>query len=172
LLIELAAWIVAGEWSRSQDETGRANQERSIEQHATEQLARRGKKIVKKAKVFDRLDEAQRHKLRIAVKKFRYASEFIATVFATRRAKHRRLASLDAAKRIQDSLGALNDIAVHEKVSREVLDEDSAANPKLARDRALVAGLVAGQQEAQSPKLIARAAAALEDFRTIKPFWK
>jgi triphosphatase len=172
LLIELAAWIEAGEWSRSQDETGRANQERSIEQHATEQLARRRKKIVKKAMVFDRLEEAQRHKLRIAVKKFRYAAEFVATVFATKRAKHRRLASLDAAKRIQDSLGAVNDIAVHEKISRDVLDEHSAANPKLARDRAFVAGLVAGQQEAQSAKLIARAAAALDDFRTIKPFWK
>src|SRR5262249_18029126 len=169
-LIGLAAGIETAESTRSRA-TGSANQERSIEQHATEQLARRRKKIVKKAKVFDRLEEAQRHKLRIAVKKFRYTAEFVAAVFATKRAKHRRLASLDAAKRIQDSLGAVNDIAVHEKVSREVLDEHSAANPKLARDRAFVAELVAGQQEAQSAKLIARAAAALDDFRTIKPFW-
>jgi inorganic triphosphatase YgiF len=172
LLIELAAWIEAGEWSRAQDEAARANQERPIEQHAAEQLARRRKKIVKKAKVFDRLDDAQRHKLRIGIKKFRYSAEFVGTVFATKRAKNRRAASLDAVKRIQDSLGALNDIAVHEKISREVLDEQNAAVAKLLRDRAFVAGLVAGQQEAQSAKLIAGAATALDDFRAVKPFWK
>jgi triphosphatase len=172
LLIELAAWIEAGEWSRGDHEAARANQERSIEQYATDELARRRKKIVKKAKVFDRLDNAQRHKLRIAVKKFRYASEFVATVFSTKQAKRRRSASLDAVKRTQDCLGALNDIAVHEKISREVLDEQSAASAKLLRDRAFVAGLVAGRQEAQSAKLIARAAAALDDFRAVKPFWK
>jgi hypothetical protein len=32
--------------------------------------------------------------------------------------------------------GALNDIAVHEKISLEVLGEQSAASPKLLRDRA------------------------------------
>jgi hypothetical protein len=93
-------------------------------------------------------------------------------VFATKRAKNRRAASLDAAKRIQDCLGALNDIVVHEKISREVLDEQNTADPKLLRDRAFVVGLVAGQQEAQSAKLATRAAAALEDFRAVKPFWK
>src|SRR5262249_57384649 len=153
-------------------EAARVNQERSIEQHATDELARRRKKIVKKAKTFDRLDDAQRHKLRIAVKKFRYASEFVATVFSTKQAKHRRLASLDAAKRIQDCLGALNDIVAHEKISREVLDEQGAASAKLLRDRAFVAGLVAGQQEAQSAKLIARAVTALDDFRAVKPCGK
>jgi len=168
----LAAWIEAGAWSRAQDEARRANQERSIEQHAAEQLARRRKKIVKKVKAFDRLDDAQRHKLRIAVKKFRYAAEFVASVFATKRAKNRRLASVEAAKRVQDCLGALNDIDVHEKISLEVLDEQNAASPKLLRDRAFAAGLVAGQQEAQSANLIAGAAAALDDFQAVKPFWK
>jgi triphosphatase len=127
---------------------------------------------MKKAKSFDRLDDAQRHKLRIGTKKFRYWAEFVATVFATKRAKNRRVASLDAAKHIQDCLGALNDIVVHEKISRDVLDEQTAADPKLLRDRAFVAGLVAGRQEGQSAKLAARAAAALEDFRAVKSFWK
>jgi CHAD domain-containing protein len=68
LLIELAAWIETGAWGRAEDDAARTVLEQPIEQYAAERLARRRKKIVKKAKVFDRLDDARRHKLRIAIK--------------------------------------------------------------------------------------------------------
>src|SRR5262249_11925869 len=113
LLIELAAWIEAGAWSESGGQAPRAPHERPIEIHAGEQLARWRKKIVKKAKAFDQLDAGQCHKLRIAVKKFRYATEFVANVFPRRKSTSRRVAFLNAAKCIQDCLGTLNDVAVH-----------------------------------------------------------
>jgi inorganic triphosphatase YgiF len=172
LLIELAAWVEAGAWGRGDDEAARAPHGRPIELYAAAELARRRKKIMKKVKAFERLDAAQRHKLRIAVKKLRYAAEFVANVFPTKRAKNRRLALLASVKRIQDCLGALNDITVHEKLSLGVLDEQDEASPKLLRDRAFVAGLVAGQQEARAVKLTEDTAAALDDFRAVKPFWK
>jgi CHAD domain-containing protein len=74
-------WIEAGEWSHADGQAARAPHQRPIEIHAGEQLARWRKKIAKKAKAFDRLDAGQRHKLRIAVKKFRYATEFVANVW-------------------------------------------------------------------------------------------
>jgi len=171
LLIELAAWIEAGAWSHADDQAARAAHERPIEIHAAAQLARWRKKIVRKARAFDELDAAQRHKLRIAVKKFRYVTEFVAHV-PRRKSTSRRVAFLNAAKRIQDCLGALNDVAVHEKLNIGMLDEQGETNPKLLRGRAFVAGLVSGQEEAQIAKLTKGAAVALADFRAVKPFWK
>lgn len=171
LLIELAAWIEAGAWSHTDDQAVRARQERPIEVHAAERLARWRKKIAKKAKAFDRLDAAQRHKLRIAVKKFRYVTEFVAKVFPSRKSTRRRIALLNAAKRIQDCLGALNDIAAHEELNLGMLDGPAKASPKLLRGRAFVAGLVSGREEARTAKLTEGAAAALADLRAVKPFW-
>ncbi|MGH8772251.1 MAG: CHAD domain-containing protein, partial [Burkholderiales bacterium] len=54
------------------------------------------------------LDSAGRHRLRIAVKKLRYAAEFFASLFAKKRAQ-KYIASLMA---LQDVLGTLNDAAV------------------------------------------------------------
>jgi triphosphatase len=172
LLIELAAWIEAGAWSHADGQAARALHERPIEIHAGDQLARWRKKIMKKAKAFDQLDAGQRHKLRIAVKKFRYVTDFVANVFPSKKSKRRRIAFLNAAKRIQDCLGALNDVAVHEKLNLEMLDGQDAASPKLLRGRAFVAGLVSGQEEAQTAKLTKGGAAALAHFRAAKPFWK
>ena len=172
LLIELAAWIEAGAWSHVGDQAACARHEWPIEIHAAEQLSRWRKKIVKKAKAFDRLDAAQYHKLRIAVKKFRYAAEFVANVFPVKKPKRRRLAALKAAKRIQDCLGILNDIAVHERLSLEILDGQGEAVRKRVRGRAFVAGVVSGQDEAQTARLNRGAAAALAEFRAVKPFWK
>jgi hypothetical protein len=47
---------------------------------------------MKKAKAFDQLDAGQRHKLRIAVKKFRYVTDFVANVFPSKKSKRRRIA--------------------------------------------------------------------------------
>jgi inorganic triphosphatase YgiF len=172
LLIELAAWIEAGAWGHADDEAAPAPHERPIDIHAGEQLARWRKKIVKKAKAFDQLDAGERHKLRIAVKRFRYATEFVTNVFSSKKPTTRRIAFLNAAKRIQDCLGALNDIAVHEKLNLEMLNEQDAASPELLHGRAFVAGLVSGQEEAQTAKLTKGTAAVLADFRAAKPFWK
>src|SRR5205807_10422911 len=141
--------------------------ERPIESYAAEQLTRRRKKILKKVALFDRLDAAQRHKLRIAVKKFRYAAESVASVFPTKKSKHRWNALLEAVKQIQDCLGALNDIAAHEKLSLEMLDQQDGDGPKLLRDRAFLAGLIAGQREAQAAKLTEGAAAALAHVKAV-----
>src|SRR5262249_40305029 len=85
LLIELASWIEAGAWSHADDEAASAPHERPNEIQAGEQLVWWRKKIANKAKAFDQLDAGQRHKLRIAVKKFRYATEFVANVFPSRK---------------------------------------------------------------------------------------
>ena len=60
-----------------------------FERFAADIFARRTKTITKKAKRIRELDSQQRHRLRIAVKKLRYASDFFGHLFASRRAKKR-----------------------------------------------------------------------------------
>jgi len=52
-------------------------------------LTRRFKKIRKKGKALTRLDARSRHKLRIQAKKVRYASEFFAGLFPSKKTSKR-----------------------------------------------------------------------------------
>jgi triphosphatase len=172
LLIELAAWIETDKSDNADDVAARTIGESPIERYAAERLARRRKKILKKIRAFDRLNAAQRHKLRIAVKKFRYAAEAVASVFPTKKSKYRWRKLHNAVKDIQECLGALNDIVAHEKLSLEMLDHRREGHPRLLRDRAFLSGLIAGQREARSAELREGAADAFARFKPIKPFWK
>jgi len=173
LLIELAAWIEVGTWSNLDDDAKRARNERPIEIYAAEQLTRRRKKIVKKAKIFCRLQPEQRHRLRIAVKKFRYIAEFVGSVFPAKKSTKRRTALLGSVKRIQNCLGALNDIAVHEKLHFDVIRErDNSLTTTTLCGRAFIVGLISGQEKARADQLTADAALTFTEFRAAKPFWK
>jgi triphosphatase len=171
LLLDLAAWVEIRDWGLAEDEAARSMRERRIEDYAAEQLGKRRKKILKNIRKFEQLDAAQRHKLRIAMKKFRYAVESVASVFASKKAKRRWRALQETVKQIQDCLGGLNDIIAHKKLGLEILDQQTAARRQLPPDRIFLAGQIAGQQEAAAGKLQKGAAAAFADFRAVKPFW-
>jgi CHAD domain-containing protein len=81
LVLNLVQWIESGAWTRTHDDLRRALRKRPIAKTATEQLGRRWKKLVKRGKRLDALSPRKRHKLRIAAKKLRYASEFFAGIF-------------------------------------------------------------------------------------------
>ncbi|MGN6747188.1 MAG: CYTH and CHAD domain-containing protein, partial [Xanthobacteraceae bacterium] len=115
LTLEVAAWLEAGLWTKPQDDLKSDRGDLPIEEFAFEQLARRWRKVRKRGRMLAKLDPRRRHKLRIQTKKLRYASEFFATLFTSRRAVKRRKQFLPALERLQDALGDLNDIAVHEK---------------------------------------------------------
>jgi triphosphatase len=171
LLIDVAAWIETGDWGLAGEEAARNIRGVAIEDYAAGQLAKWRKKILKKGKKFEELDAPQRHKLRIAVKKFRYASESVASVFSGKKAKRRWQAVQETVKQIQDCLGKLNDIAAQEKLSLDVLDHQAADRRRLVPDQVFLAGQIAGQQEAMTGRLHEGAETALGDFRAVKPFW-
>ena len=91
-----------------------------MKKFAAKVLARRTKKVKKRAVTLRQLDPQQRHKLRIAVKKLRYASDFFERLFADRKAG-KRLSRFKANLEIlQDRLGSLNDISAHQKLTSEL----------------------------------------------------
>jgi len=172
LLIDLTAWIEAGEWLRSNDPMMQAECVRSISEFAAEQLDRRWKKIRKRGRKLRELDPRRRHKLRIQVKKTRYAGEFFAGVFASRKANRRRKTFLRTIEPLQDCLGDLNDIVVDRELAAKL-----AARQKRKRggdqtaQRAFAAGELAGQEEARMDGVLTAAEESYARFARVKPFW-
>jgi triphosphatase len=173
LTLEVAAWLEAGEWTKPQDDLVRDRGDLPIEVAAAEQLNRRRKKIRKQGKAKNgkglaRLDAQRRHKLRIQAKKVRYAAEFFVGVFPGKRAAKRREKFLAALERLQDGLGELNDIVVHE----ELITAMGVRRRRTSRKRAFAAGLLTGREDARLDAAMAVATAAYAEWAKVKRFWR
>jgi triphosphatase len=168
LTLETAAWLQAGLWTNPQDDLVRDRGDLPIAVFAAEQLTRRRRKVRKNRKALAQLNAPDRHKLRIQAKTLRYAAEFFASLFAGRRAVKRRKQFLDALGRLQNGLGDLNDIAVHEKRIAAIGIPRQRSNP----NRAFAAGLLTGLEDARIEVAMTVATDAYADFRKVKPFWR
>ena len=168
ITLDVAAWLAAGSWTKPSDDLVRDRGDLPIEAFAFEQMARRWRKVRKKAKVLEQLDARGRHKLRIQTKKLRYAAEFFAALFTTRRALKRRKHFLPALERLQDALGDLNDIAVHEKRIAAMGVRRRRSKPS----RVFAAGLLTGREDARKDAAMNAATQAHAGLTKVKPFWR
>jgi inorganic triphosphatase YgiF len=172
LMLDAAAWIEAGEWTRREDAGLRELRERPIAPAAARELRRRWKKILKRGKDLDSLDPARRHKLRIQTKKLRYASEFFAGIFPGRKSTRRRKRFATALEKLQEALGELNDIAVHEELTQQLVYLDGDGKDRASRtSEAFAAGRLSGREEARTPLVLADMQHAYDLFARAKPFW-
>ena len=173
LTLEVAAWLEAGQWTKPKDELVRDRGELPIEASAAAQLRRRFRKIRKGGKRLMELDTRRRHKLRIQAKKVRYASEFFANVFPGKKASRRRRKFLTALERMQDYLGDLNDIAVHEDRITAIADGGGRGRRRRgSAKRAFAAGLLTGREDARLDAVLRKATDAYEVLTRVKPFWR
>src|SRR5262249_51583878 len=109
-----------------------------------------------------------RHKLRIQSKKLRYAAEFFATLFTTKRAVKRRKQFLSALECLQDGLGDLNDISVHAKRLAAMGIRHRRAKPS----RVFAAGLLTGREDARMEVAMTATTRSYADLVKVKPFWR
>jgi CHAD domain-containing protein len=107
-------------------------------------------------------EEGDLHRLRIALKKLRYTSEFFAPLYKTKKVKR----YLSQIKRLQDSLGRLNDIA-H---ARSVIARLAPASQKNGALR-FAAGTVQGWYRARQPRLVKKAMKRWNKLKKIEAFW-
>lgn len=169
LMLDVAAWLEAGHWTAPQDDLVRDQGAVPVVDFAGDWLSRRWRKLRKKGKALAELDPASRHKLRIHAKKLRYAAEFFAGLFASKRAgEKRRKRFLAALEALQDSLGDLNDIAVHERRIPAMGIDRQKPNP----NRAFAAGLLTGRENARIEVAMKSATEAYAVLAKRKPFWK
>jgi triphosphatase len=164
LIFNTLEWIESGNWLKK---PGQGQGGQQIKPFATNLFARRTRKARKRLKRISRLDPRRRHKLRIAMKKLRYAIYFFESLFGGARPKplSRYKACL---KSLQDSLGALNDITVHQKLATNIAAGKERAEPNLI---AFAAGVVAGSMRNDVDPLLNKATKAARNLRRAKKFW-
>jgi triphosphatase len=173
LLIDTAAWIEAGDWERDDNDANRTLRETPVAGAASSELHRRWKKIRKRGAKIAKLDAGRRHRLRIAAKKLRYASEFFAGIFR-KKSKRRRKNFVARLEAMQDALGDLNDIVVHEQLAKRTIRSPSTGSERTGRrtDKAFAAGRLSGRETARLASVLKDAERAYDAFAGIRPFWR
>jgi CHAD domain-containing protein len=131
---------------------------------ATELLARRYRKARRLGRGLAQRTRAEKHALRIQLKKLRYAAEFFRGLYPGGRAAKtiRRLTGL------QDILGHLNDQAMAEQMLEQIL-EHLGPEATLAHERAT--GFVAGWCARSAQDCDLRLVKQWKRFTRAEPFW-
>ena len=173
LVLDTAEWVEAGPWSRSEDALKRAHREMPIELFAAGQLSQRYKRIRRRGRRIDDLNPDQLHRLRIQVKKARYATDFFSSVYHGKKSAKQCEKVKSSLMQLQNSLGRLNDIVTHKALFSDIIaNRAKGLTEEQSRHRAFAAGLIIGDQQAQMAKLLERARKAHSRFEDTKAFWK
>ena len=154
IVLDTALWLLDGEWRRNHDALKTALRERPVSAFVRDELRRRARKIAKRVRRLEALDPHRRHKLRIAVKKARYACEFFDVPIVRDVGKKRARKFDRSLKDLQSGLGKLNDMAVHARLASEL------ARSSEATQRAFAMGYLVGQESAASRRLLSDATQA------------
>ncbi len=135
----------------------------AVNRFARDVLRHRLKKICKHGKQLHALSAHDRHKLRIKIKKIRYAIEFFESLYEGHERKQ--LARLSKPlKDLQDALGSLNDLAAHREMAADAALHAPRAH---RRARAFVAGVILGEEEAAAKPLLKDAARAIRQLGSV-----
>ncbi len=106
-ILDLGVWLDQEGWCRKKNVKAlRA----SPVDFARKVLHKRQKKVLKQGTDFEHLPDEELHRLRISLKKLRYATEFFVSLYDDTLSK----SYVKAMRRLQDDLGHLNDLAVAE----------------------------------------------------------
>jgi len=172
LAIEVLTWIETGNWMRADDARKDLSGKGTVVETAAEQLNRRYQKLVQSGKRLDALNPRQRHKMRIAAKKLRYASEFFADAFPGGKAARRRKRFIAGLKELQVCLGDLNDIVVNQRISASLVNSATTSErDNNAAWKAFAAGRLCGREEGRLSSVMKAATRAYKAFAGAKRFW-
>lgn len=116
--IALDLWVERGEWRDEATSETLHLLAKPARGFAAEILGRLHRKTLKRGRHFKRLTPQERHRLRLAFKKFRYTADFFLPLYRKRRKARRLVKSLAKA---QDQFGHFNDLAVSEDLVRQII---------------------------------------------------
>jgi CHAD domain-containing protein len=135
---------------------------------ADRMLSKRLKGAKKRARNLEELSEPERHKLRIALKKMRYASEFFGSLYPEEDVKpfQKRLSKM------QDILGLLQDVAVARNTLKHLVEEPPDSLFTKRADLAFAAGIVYGWHLDRASSAWTDAMRCWKRFAKAEPFWK
>jgi inorganic triphosphatase YgiF len=165
LLLDLAAWLDGRNWRNQPVSERSALLLRPVTEMAGALLAQRYKQARKRGRGFANAAPAERHELRIALKKLRYATDFFRTLFEQRPVRR----FLEDLSGLQDRLGHLQDVATVTKLMREL---EGNATSKADRGWQQGAGLVIGWYARGLHDMEAHVVEDWRRFSDTKPFWR
>lgn len=161
LLLDATAWVQLGDWTT---DPGRVSlRDGPARDFVAGRLTRRRRGILKAGRRLAGLDRAQRHKVRIEAKVLRYAVEDLGGLFSDHPRRREKLGA--ALKAVQDSLGALNDLAISEDIARDQALADGGP------EAALAAGWLTGERATHEAQLLRAAHADMKAFAAVRRFW-
>lgn len=121
LILELVGWLLSGAWRLG------PRAQRPLTGFANKRIDRLWRDIELRGALLARLDEEPRHRLRIDIKKIRYALEF--THALHRGAGGRQKGFVAALAMLQEELGHLNDMATAREINAGLGAEDEQPLP-------------------------------------------
>jgi triphosphatase len=138
------------EWLENRRIGGKDEAQVSVADFVGELFRRRLRKVRKEGRHLEKLSAPERHKLRIKVKKLRYATGFFESLYQD--ADRGELARFSRRlKKLQDALGALNDFIAHREM---VTDAALSGPPENRRARAFASGVMIGQEHEAAKTLM------------------
>jgi len=161
LVLRLAAWIAGEGWHLSVQAPESDALKMPLTELASRVLENRYQQVRKRGRRLAKRSPAELHRLRIAIKKFRYATDFFASLYEgeTTRETLKRLGQL------QDILGAMNDAAT---VAELITQGFGAARGR----RGLEArGILLGWSRGHAMLMRQRLKSAWKTFRAAERFW-
>lgn len=163
LILDLAEWA-NGTAGSARDEQAAARLAAPAEHLANALLQRQLERLRKRGRHFRRHAPEQRHRLRLAAKKLRYALEFFASLYPRRAAR----AYLEALVALQDELGRYNDLITARTLVHHLIDHASGAR---RTGLAYAAGLLVGWHAGDAQAHAKRQRRAWRAVRRLPPCW-
>ncbi|RJG05981.1 CHAD domain-containing protein [Noviherbaspirillum cavernae] len=148
LMLTLSHWLLGAGWRDGIDASKHKELDAPVQAFAGNMLKHDHRRLRKRGRKLRGADAAKRHRMRIAAKKLRYATEFFQSLYPPRRVK-RYVKSL---ARMQDELGRLNDAAV----AQGLLPELKELHPELASDIEFARGYLACVSDSEARSLYVR----------------
>jgi inorganic triphosphatase YgiF len=121
LMLDLVEWVELGAWRHDNELASLP-----LPHFGSLQLDKRWKKVRKGGRELAALDPETRHRLRIEVKKLRYAVEFLASLTTQPEQLRRQKSFIKALEDLQERLGELNDLETARTLLGDMLGGDSA----------------------------------------------
>jgi len=161
LVLLLAGWLASRNSLSGLEPAYRAALETPIVDFAAEVLDERYEQVRKRGRKVGSLSVTELHRLRIAIKKFRYATDFFAGLYEGKPVRE----SLKRLARLQDILGAMNDAATVANLMAHGFGRASGRRVLEAK------GILLGWSRGRAETLKRELKHAWKAFRTAKTFW-
>lgn len=166
LVLNFSQWLDEADWNATNNTTRGEILASPLKAYAASVLERHHRKLLKQGRGLATATPEKRHKLRLSIKKARYAAEFFASLYGRKQSRY----LIKDLSRLQNTLGDLNDLAVTER-QLETIVYQAFAHP--AHDDIIKGvGLVLGWGTASARRGESSLTAQWDTFRQRKPFWK